>query len=193
MAASNLSNLIILAVTLACGLVVLHLVSRKTPSTSVKKQAAKTWESLSDTPLPSTSGEAHVDPQASVPADFDVKNFLDGARMAYSRLQTAWAARDVDVIAPLVTPAMLERVREQVRKNPEPRHMEVVVVHATLLDVSRTAEEESVTLLFDGLLREEDRSVDARENWRFVRTLRPEGMWLLDTIGSAHDRNDSAA
>lgn len=162
---------------------------------TVKERAANAWDHLRSTSPPVNDSEAGVASPASVPADFDTEDFLDGARAAYSRLQTAWAARNVDDITPFVTPEMLEAVTREARKDPASRRTEVVVVHATLTSVMRTADEERAVVLFNGLLREEGRTnpLEAREIWHFTRTLHPEGMWRLDAIEAVDNGNDDNA
>ncbi len=174
------TSLLILAFTLVCGILVLRVVSRKTPPTSVKKQSADLWNRLGSTPPPAGRGEAQAEPAIAVPDGFDAKDFLDGARLAYSRLLTAWAARDVEDMASLVTPGMLEKIKERISNDGQTHPVEVMVVHATLVEVTRSENEERVTVRFEALLHEENRPVDTCEIWQFVRSLHPEGMWLLD-------------
>jgi predicted lipid-binding transport protein (Tim44 family) len=150
---------------------------------TVKEQAASAWEYLRNTP-PSGGSEADVNHGAAGPPDFDARDFLDGARMLYSRLQTSWAARDLDDIAPFVSPDMLHAIQEQARDDPRPRRAEVVHVQATLTGVTHSVGEERAVVFFEGLLREEDveHPIDAREMWHFTRALAPGGMWRLDAI-----------
>lgn len=127
-------------------------------------------------------------PQADaprLPAGFDADEFLQGAKMAYNRLQSAWDKRDLNDIAHFVTPAVMDELRAQLAQDPTPSHTEIILVNAQLLEVSEAGPEERAQVYFDVLLREDPRQPtpnNAREIWHFVRERNNNGTWKLDGI-----------
>lgn len=138
------------------------------------------------------SAPAAADPGAvaqgvQVPADFDVADFLEGARALYARLQKSWAARKVDDLAPFATEDMLALLREQAVANPEPETAEVLLVHAVLQGFSRRDQDEEALVRFDATLRlgQNGQPTDTTELWRFSRGPSSQGMWRLAGIEEA--------
>jgi predicted lipid-binding transport protein (Tim44 family) len=127
----------------------------------------------------------------AVPADFEVEEFLDGARMLYSRLQTSWAARDLEDLAPFATPEMLDILRRQAEQDPTPGNVDVLLVTAVLTGIIRREEEERVTVAFSAILQEnstdrnQDEKISVNEIWHFVRSPATGGGWRLDGIEQA--------
>ncbi len=154
---------------------------------TTKEQAALMWEHLQGGSGTAASSPASVERGARVPGDFDVNGFLEGARMLYARLQTSWAARDVDDLAPFTTPEMMGILRAQALQDPRPAYVEVILVNASLADVERSGDEERASVSFSALLRHapgED-PAEARELWHFARNAKSGGTWRLDGIGQA--------
>jgi hypothetical protein len=148
-------------------------------------------------PLPGTAAPGRSAPSGSVaqglavPADFDVEDFLDGARMLYSRLQTSWAARDLEDLTPFATPEMIDLLRRQAEQDPTPGSVEVLLVKAILTDISRRGEEELVEVAFNAILQEnptqrnQGEKISVSETWQFVRGPATGGGWRLAGIRPA--------
>jgi len=119
----------------------------------------------------------------AVPADFDVEDFLRGAKMAYTRLQASWDKRDMDDIAQFTSPAVLQEVRAQAEEDPDPSTTELLLINARVLSVVREGETERATVFFDVLLREDPKiqmTTQVREVWHFMRS--DGASWKLDGI-----------
>lgn len=120
-----------------------------------------------------------------LPAGFDAEEFLRGAKMAYTRLQKAWDARDLDDIAQFASPAVMEAVREQLQAEPTPTTTELLLVNAQLLEVTQEpGGVERAQVYFDVLMREDPRQEtpsSVREIWHFMRQ-GAQGTWRLDGI-----------
>lgn len=120
-----------------------------------------------------------------LPAGFDADEFLRGAKMAYTRLQKAWDARDLNDIAQFASPAVMEAIREQLQVEPNPSVTELLLVNAQLLEVTQEAGGvERAQVYFDVLMREDPRQEtpsSVREIWHFMRE-GAQGMWRLDGI-----------
>lgn len=148
--------------------------------TEQARPAGMDWGQLSGQPQ-STNIDAPA--SASIPADFDIEEFLRGAKMAYTRLQASWDKRDLDDIAQFAGPAVMEEVRAQAEADPNPSTTEVLLINAQLLSVTREGDAERAAVFFDVLLREapkEQSTAQVREVWHFTRS--QNASWKLDGI-----------
>lgn len=131
------------------------------------------------------SGDAAAQAQGpQIPAGFDTEEFLQGAKLAYNRLQASWDKRDLNDIAQFATPAVLDALREQLAQDPNPSRTEIILVNAQLLEMTADGADERAQVYFDVLLREDPQQQtpsNAREIWHFVRE-RTNGTWKLDGI-----------
>ena len=152
------------------------------PRANVKRAAQSAWDRLRSTPESSPSTRS----LPGTPRDFDEADFLAGAKLLYSRLQRAWAARNIGDLEPFLTPDMLALLREQIPPDQEPSNVEVVYVEATLLEVTREGDEERTKVLFSALLQDDgdnsDSSVEVRELWHFTHNYQTGSNWQLDGI-----------
>jgi hypothetical protein len=173
----------------------------------MQQRARAVWDSLRsappETPVPFGTGEAAGEsppagPSAApgsvaggvtVPADFDLEDFLDGARLLYSRLQKSWAARQLEDLAPFTTPEMMDLLRRQAEQDPAPGAVEVLLVTAVLTGITRLAAEERVDVAFSAMLEEDPagrgEKISVKEIWHFVRGPATGGGWRLDGIDQA--------
>ncbi len=136
------------------------------------------WGALRGQTAPATAVNA------AIPADFDTEEFLQGAKMAYARMQASWDRRDLDDIANFANEEVMEVLREQLAQEPEPTTTELVLVQATLLSVEEVGDMDRAKVYFDVLMREDPRQpepTNAREFWYFVRKHNT-GNWKLDGI-----------
>ncbi len=129
----------------------------------------------------SLQGGAQQNPQ--IPAGFKVEEFLEGAKMAFSRLQKSWDNRDLDDIALFTSPTVLEEVKKQLAEDTTPTKTEVLLNNARLLSVNVENGEEIATVYFDVIMRESTATstTQVREVWHFVRAAQG-GNWKLDGI-----------
>ena len=131
------------------------------------------------------AGEAEASgPHIPMPPGFDADEFLRGAKMAYTRLQTAWDKRDMNDISQFTTEAVQKSVREQMDADPKPSTTEILLVNAQLLGVADEGQDQYAQVFFDVLLREypdQQTPSSAREVWHFVRPVTG-GSWKLDGI-----------
>lgn len=140
-------------------------------------QAQSAWGSLSNDAAPQAEG-----PQ--LPAGFNADEFLQGAKLAYNRLQASWDKRDLTDIAQFTTPSVQDALREQLAQDPTPSRTEIILVNAQLLEVKQEGPQEYAQVYFDVLLREDPQQstpTNAREIWHFVRE-GSSGTWKLDGI-----------
>lgn len=165
------------------------------PQNDMRRQARATWDALRSRQPESAPEQrnaeqpaaSEVAPGVSVPKNFDVEDFLGGARALYARLQHSWAARDVDDLEPFVSEAMLRILRDQSALDPQPGEVQILLVTAVLSDFSSEGGDERVSVTFDAVIHdgpESDKTepVNVRELWHFVRGSLTGGTWRLDGI-----------
>lgn len=106
------------------------------------------------------------------PAGFDADDFLQGAKAAYTRLQSAWDARDMDDLRQFTAADVFAEIQSQAAADPNPGKTEILLLEATLLEVKTLGNQTIATVLFDTMLREDSTSAPAeqvREAWHFSR------------------------
>lgn len=127
---------------------------------------------------------AQAGPTPNVPADFNIDEFLRGAKAAYNRLQNSWDKRDLADIARFVTPDVMATLQEQAKEDPNPSNTEIMMVNAQLEGFEQDGKEQRAKVYFDVLMREspdQQQPADVREIWHFVRS-GDTGEWKLDGI-----------
>ncbi len=139
------------------------------------------WDALRSAPA-----AAHDDAQPAnpgIPEGFDTEDFLRGAKLAYTRLQSSWDRRDLDDIAQFTTPEILKDITQQAQEDPGPSRTEILYCNASVVSVTEEKGRTVATVFFDVLLREDaqaDAPSQVREVWHFVRS--GNEMWRLDGI-----------
>lgn len=129
-------------------------------------------------------------PKLVIPAGFDSKEFLDGAKRAYALLQKAWDDGDLAGLREFTSDNVFGEIQEQYRARSGENRTEITGIQAELLDVKEIGGHLEASVMFDCSLAEYDADSPVlvahkpvREVWHFVRdkaSLRP--AWLLDGI-----------
>lgn len=134
-------------------------------------------------PLPGETPHS-ADPAIDVPAGFNQEEFLKGAKMAYTRLQKSWDARDLYDINQFATPAVMKELQLQAQEDPNPSNTEILAVNAELVGAEQEGDNLRAQVYFDVLMREDPTQSapgNVREIWHFLRVGR-NGNWKLDGI-----------
>jgi len=135
----------------------------------------------------SVRGERRPADPASRPA-LDLPAGMDSAELSHAlcnhfvQLQAAWDARDVDALAALSTPQMLEELRMQLCEYGTSRdRTEVRALDALLLGYEQRDLLELVCVEFSGMIREsaERGVVPFRELWMLERSKQASDSWKL--------------
>ncbi|MGE4440234.1 MAG: Tim44 domain-containing protein [Desulfomicrobium sp.] len=120
------------------------------------------------------------------PAGFDAKDFLEGAKAAYTRLQASWDARDLDDLKQFTSAEVFAEIENQAASDPNPGRTEILLLEASLLEVKTLGNQTIATVLFDTMLREDSASAPAeqvREAWHFSRYETGGGShWVVEGI-----------
>lgn len=150
-----------------------------TASMHRENMAGSGWDNLRTN---AAGAASQTSPNSAIPQDFDVEEFLRGAKLVYNRLQASWDKRDLADISQFATPAVQEALREQMASDPQPSKTEIVLLNAQLLSVEEEDGQQYAQVFFDPLLREtpdQETPSSAREIWHFVRS-GSDGNWKLD-------------
>lgn len=127
-----------------------------------------------------------VEPNAGLPADFDVKAFTRQAEMAFVRLQAANDAGDLNDIREYTTPEMFAEISMQIRERGDAEQQtEVVSLNAQILEVVREDHYTIASVRFSGLVREEANANPEPfdEVWHVRRDENDRsGTWLISGI-----------
>ena len=126
-----------------------------------------------------------ADFSAAIPKNFDEKNFLNGAKIAYKNLQKAWDEGDLAEIRGLTTDKVFTEIQEQLKGSTEANHTDILKVEAELLEVREIGNEIEAVVLFDSILREDSnaQAAQVREVWHFIKPSNSsQTKWLLDGI-----------
>ena len=146
------------------------------------RQYGGAWDRLRSQPQ---HGEQVFSRTSSRPADFDEQEFLQGAKAAYTRMQASWDRRDLDDIASFATEDAMRVFRQQAKDDTNPGTTEILMVNATVADVRDTGSIRQVDVVYDVLMREDQRAArpeQVREMWHFVCARDGEDTWKLDGI-----------
>lgn len=147
----------------------------------IHQHAASAWGRLRSAPAPEGRSSS-VQITINTPKDFDAQDFLEGAKMLYSRLQASWAERDIADLEPFTTPEMIAVLKEQASEHPHASPIDVVLVNARLINVERKGREERAKVFFSALIHEDGAPFDVKELWHFVHNYETGSTWLLDAI-----------
>lgn len=135
-------------------------------SARVQDMPRNAWDTLRSTQSQTASATDNF------PAGFDAKEFLDGAKLAYTRLQGAWDARDLNDLRQFTSTEVFAEIESQAAADPTPGKTEILLLEAQLLEVKTVGNQTIATVLFDTMLREDSATAPAeqvREAWHFSR------------------------
>ncbi len=143
-----------------------------------------------------SSGEAFRPTPGVIPKGFDSAGFVEGATVAYHRLQHAWDEADLADLRQFTTDKVFGELQDQIRARSGENRTEVLKVECELLEVREAGANTEATVLFDVLMREIDADsindddvndtklvTSVREVWHFTRPTRSaQPTWFLDGI-----------
>ncbi|WP_415718099.1 Tim44 domain-containing protein [Maridesulfovibrio sp.] len=152
-----------------------------------EQKAQNAWDHLSSKPSSQSAGTAPEQggPVLNTPAGFDEEDFLEGAKVVYTRLQKSWDNRDMADIEQFATSEVVNEIKQQAKEDPGPSQTDVLMVNARLLEVKEEGGMMSATVYYDVLLREDpsqSQPSQVREVWHFIKPAGSDGMWKLDGI-----------
>ena len=128
---------------------------------------------------------------APFPADFDLDQFLSGAKAAYAMMQAAWDRGDLAELRSLTTDKVFGELQDQIRaRGAASNQTDLLKVDCEVLEVRDVSGSREATVLFDVMMREDPaaRPQQVREVWHFTRALNSrQPTWFLDGIQQLED------
>ncbi len=120
----------------------------------------------------------------SVPADFDVPNFLRKSKAAFTRLQAAWDKADLNDIRRFTSKELFgEFCRQLNERGGAPSATEVVTLGAELHSVDTMDAYYIATVKFSGMIREDAGPVAPfSESWKLSKPLDGHRSWIVAGI-----------
>jgi len=118
--------------------------------------------------------------------DFNENEFLEGAKLFFSRFQQASDSREFDDLKMFLSDEVYADAVVEARSNPEPSHTEIMLLNARLMEVKSENDRTGATVFYDAQIRKGasgDQPVHVRTVWEFSRDDRVEnGLWTLEKI-----------
>lgn len=122
----------------------------------------------------------------SIPADFDVRSFVDAAKSNFLLLQTAWDRADMDTLRSMMTDEMLGEISAQLREREQhaagaPNFTEVQMLQAQLLGIEELGDDYMASVEFSGMIREDRHAGPSpfREVWNMTKPRDGRRGWLV--------------
>jgi predicted lipid-binding transport protein (Tim44 family) len=120
-----------------------------------------------------------------IPADFEIEPFLRQGRVAFTRLQAANDARDLNDIRDFTTPEMYAELAMQIQERGNvAQRTEIVTMDAKLLEVVTEGTRMIASVRFTGTFRDTQGPVESLDEvWHVTKRLDdPQSTWLLAGI-----------
>jgi predicted lipid-binding transport protein (Tim44 family) len=139
-------------------------------------------------PLAGVAAVAENQGNWTIPADFDVPNFLRHAKMNFIRLQAAWDKADVNDIREFTGPEMFAELKMQLQERGASKNeTDVVTIDAEMLGVETQAYDYLASVKFTGMIKEEANMPAApfSEVWNLAKPINGQGGWILVGIQQA--------
>lgn len=143
------------------------------------------WARLRSNPVTQPAGnDPEAEPGLLLPEDFDLQDFISGAKAMFTRLQKSWDKRDLEDLSIFVTPDMMAHFNRQSEEDPTPSQTDIFLINARLVDFRHEGKSETASVFFEVLLREHSQEAphEITEIWHFMREEDGDGMWRLDGL-----------
>lgn len=118
----------------------------------------------------------------NLPADFDINNFLSGAREHFRTIQLAWNENDLEKIREYVSEGLFVHLQEERATLSGDQHTEVMFVDAELVRADQTFGIAELSIKFSGRYRDTVENVeeDITDIWHLQReTNVDDAPWLI--------------
>ncbi|KZY93663.1 hypothetical protein A3743_06110 [Oleiphilus sp. HI0072] len=130
-----------------------------------------------------TSGfGSYNDVPYNLPADFDINNFLTGAREHYRTIQLAWNENDLGKIEEYVSSELFSHLKEERAALEGEQHTNVLFIDAQIVRADQSAGLAELSIQFSGRYSDETEGVeeDITDLWHLTRDTRDNNApWLI--------------
>ena len=153
-----------------------------------KHEAAKQmWGHLSSDKGSGTEANGMVPQASGAETDvFDQAEFLEGAKLFFSRFQQARDSREFDELKPFLSDDVYADATGGVEKNSVETRTEIMLLNARLMEVKSESGRTYATVFYDGQIRKAetgDQPEHIRAVWEFSRNETvANGLWILEKI-----------
>lgn len=161
-----------------------------------RHEAAKQmWDMLGSKNVPnnapanlSTNGAPGEASQSPVPGGFDEAEFLEGAKLFFSRFQQVSGQGDLDELRGFLSDDVYGQTLARLAAEPAIARTEVMLVDARLMERRSEGGRTWITVFYDAQLRKGvsgDEPYHLRAAWEFSRTdAEGSGLWTLERINT---------
>jgi predicted lipid-binding transport protein (Tim44 family) len=118
----------------------------------------------------------------NLPADFDINNFLSGARDHYRTIQQAWNENNIEMIEEYVDAELFTSLKQERAALSGEQHTEVMFVDAELVRADQSFGMAELSIKFSGRYRDavENIEEDITDVWHLQRdTTQDNAPWLI--------------
>jgi predicted lipid-binding transport protein (Tim44 family) len=125
----------------------------------------------------------------NIPAGFDSEGFLRVAKLNFVRLQAANDEKNVEDIREFTSPELFAEIRLQMdERGNAPQQTDVVTLNAELLEVANEGNRHVASVLFSGMIREQQGAAAAPfgEIWNLVKPVDGSRGWTVAGIQQVH-------
>ncbi|THB67265.1 MAG: hypothetical protein D6E12_08965 [Desulfovibrio sp.] len=128
-------------------------------------------------------GPDYIKEMGGVPQDFNVSEFMEGAKLVFARLQDSLAQGDLEDIQEFAVGSALVEFSQRIKSQSQSAPVTVTSLGGRLLGVTEHGDTLEAEVYFDAILsRGRDRS-SVREIWRFRKPADDaKAMWLLEDL-----------
>lgn len=158
--------------------------NRVAPPMNQSAMAANTYQYQSATPQVDTAFRPEVVVNNTRPLGFDDATFLRQAKATFIRLQADYDNKNLNDIREFTTPEVFAEIQLQLQeRGDKPNITEVISINANLQQVENESQRMIASVIFSGLIREEQGSapVGINETWYFVKNENSD-TWLVAGI-----------
>lgn len=144
--------------------------------------ARQAWSVLSSEKDEAPSGQ----PSVVKDAGFNEAEFLEGAKLFYTRFQQVVSADELQELHPFLSEDVYSEALAGIQGSPVQSPTEVMLLNARLMEMKSEGGKTFSSVFYDGQLRkgaESNQPVQARAVWEFSRDDSVEnGLWILEKI-----------
>ncbi len=118
----------------------------------------------------------------NLPADFDINNFLAGAREHYRTIQLAWNENDLAKIEEYVSPELFSHLSEERAALEGKQHTNVMLIEAEIVRADQSAGSAELSIQFSGRYSDETEGLEEEitDLWHLTRdTSTHNAPWLI--------------
>ena len=148
--------------------------------------ARQMWQVLSSDSQPQAPSQPSTPTGTPAYSRFDEAEFIEGAKLLFSRVQEAKDDRDLDSLSAFLSDEAYSQLSAEAARAEEGSRTEIMLLNAKVMEVDESGDRTKVTVFYDADLRtgpSGDRNEHVRAVWDFSRESGDaSAMWTLDAV-----------